>query len=361
MISLAKIISTEIQQRGPMPVARFMELALYHPELGYYERAPERVGRKGDFFTSVSVGSLFGELLGFQFVKWGRESTGKTFQLVEAGAHDGRLAADILNYIRDWQPDMLARLEYWIVEPSVQRRAWQETRLREHQKIFHWISSLDALPPAGINGVIFANELLDAMPLSRLGWDVPTRSWFEWGVGENDARFVWVKMSPSPSVQNLPPRLPEDLLAVLPDGFTIEICPLARNWWQTAVSRLNHGHLLTFDYGFSEEQFFLPGRAAGTLRAYRQHHAASDVLADPGEQDLTAHVNFTPLQTAGEAVGLKTTAFVSQAKFLTEIARQTWRAGAPFAAWSPARVRQFQSLTHPDHLGRAFQVLVQSK
>ena len=99
----------------------------------------------------------------------------------------------------------------------------------------------------------------------------------------------------------------------------------------------------------------------GTLRAYRRHQIARDVLADPGAQDLTAHVNFSALQKAGENEGLATITYATQSQFLTEIASQAWEPGAPFSPWSAARTRQFQALTHPDHLGRAFRVLVQRK
>ena len=124
---------------------------------------------------------------------------------------------------------------------------------------------------------------------------------------------------------------------------------------------LREGHLLTLDYGLPAEQFFTPARAGGTLRAYYRHHPTKEVFEHVGEQDLTAHVNFTALQEGGEAAGLETIDFLAQEKFLTEIARQTWEPGAAFLPWSSDQTRQFQTLTHPEHLGRSFQVLIQAR
>lgn len=130
-------------------------------------------------------------------------------------------------------------------------------------------------------------------------------------------------------------------------------------WWRQAAGALRCGKLLTLDYGLSALDFFTPGRAHGTLRTYAQHRSSSDLLAAPGQQDLTAHVNFTALQSAGESAGLRTEALTTQSRFLTAIATRAWNATAP--PTDPAVLRQFQTLTHPDHLGRSFSVLVQSR
>jgi SAM-dependent MidA family methyltransferase len=148
---------------------------------------------------------------------------------------------------------------------------------------------------------------------------------------------------------------------MLPDGFTTEVCPAAEKWWRTASRLLACGKLLTFDYGLRAEEFFMPERKAGTVRGYHHHQPGNDVLAHPGDQDITAHVNFTAIRTAGESAGLRTEAFLPQAQFLTGIAARIWKDGALCGEWTPARTRQFQTLTHPEHLGRSFRVLVQSR
>jgi SAM-dependent MidA family methyltransferase len=155
--------------------------------------------------------------------------------------------------------------------------------------------------------------------------------------------------------------LPEDLAAALPDGFTTEICPEAQEWWRDAGRWLQRGRLVTFDYGLRAEEFFVPHRAQGTLRAYRRHHLNTESIAQPGEQDLTAHVNFSALQQAGEAERLKTEIFSSQSQFLMRIFERAQKAPGDFGEWTHERTRQFQTLTHPDHLGRNFHVLVQRR
>ncbi len=360
--------STELAQRlaaeiatagGAIPFARFMERALYEPGLGYYERDRRVVGKRGDFYTSVSVGSLFGELLAFQFADWlsaltGAAESAQRFQLVEAGAHDGRLARDILSFLAQWQPELASRLDYWIVEPSPARQAWQRETLGSHGGQVRWFGAVDDLPP--VCGVILSNELLDAFPVHRLGWDTARQAWFEWGVGVEESSFRWRHLA---EVTVCPPELPAELLAVLPDGFTTEVCPAAEAWWRRAAGRLAAGRLFTADYGLEASEFFLPQRANGTLRAYARHRFAEDVLAEPGTQDLTAHVNFSALQAAGQAAGLTTETLSHQRRFLTDILGATQRPEARFPAWDSARVRQFQTLTHPEHLGRAFGILTQ--
>ncbi len=146
--------------------------------------------------------------------------------------------------------------------------------------------------------------------------------------------------------------------SVLPDGYTIETSPAAENWWREAAGVLTRGKLVTIDYGFTGDEQFSPARTNGTLRAYFRHHVTDDLLANVGEQDLTAHVNFSAIQKAGEAAGLKTDFFGTQSKFLTEILKSQISNPKSQISIPP---RQFQTLTHPEHFGRAFRVLVQSR
>src|SRR5690349_14178049 len=160
-----------------------MELALYCPDCGFYEKEKDNVGKRGDFFTSVSVGNLFGQLLAYQFGDWfeGKAETPRTqygtrdtfLRLVEAGAHDGQLAADILGWLRERRPEIFRRLEYHIVEPSERRREWQRTTLKDFPGTVKWTPEVAALKPAlaSSNAIIFCNELLDAMPVHRWGWN----------------------------------------------------------------------------------------------------------------------------------------------------------------------------------------------
>lgn len=346
-----------------------MTVALYDPGLGYYEGEPGRVGRAGDFFTSVSVGPVFGERLAARFTPWLRSRDTPRPQLVEAGGHNGRLAADLLDAFAARDPELAARLEYVLVEPSPTRRAWQRQTLHERGRQVRWVADLAELPAGSVHGVIFGNEFLDALPVHRLGWDAAAGAWFEWQVGWDGRRFHWVRPAFAGGTAALAPDLREAfaaeygvllepaVCAALPDGFTLEVRPAATAWWELAGRALGSGWLLAIDYGFDAADALRPERPAGTVRAYARQRAADDVLAEPGRQDLTAHVNFAALIAAGERAGLRTEGLFSQAAFLVE----GLRADTPAARWTAAQRRQFQTLVHPQHLGERFKVLVQSR
>ncbi len=355
-------ICEEIQQEGLISFARFMELALYCPETGYYESQKDTVGRAGDFITSVSVGNLFGELLAVQFAEWLETSKmdSSGLKIVEAGAHDGKLAADILSWLLLHRPVLLEQVEYCILEPSPRRQAWQKETLAKFAQYTRWFTGLEDLSAQNpkLTGIIFGNELLDAFPVRRFGWNAQKKNWFEWAVTIEGDKFVWTQIAET----NLPSsfQIPSALLDVLPDNYTIEISPAAENWWRAAAQSLTRGQLLAIDYGFTDAEIFSPARTRGTLRAYHQHRVSDDLLASPGEQDLTAHVNFSAIQRTGESIGLKTEAFCTQPQFLTRILEKAHKQ-AHFQQLTPKQIRQFQTLTHPDHLGHAFNTLVQSR
>jgi SAM-dependent MidA family methyltransferase len=347
---LSQLIAAEIRARGAIPLARFMELALYAPKLGYYEREMNQIGRRGDFFTSVSVGSLFGEMLAYQFARWA-EPKGAS-QIVEAGAHDGTLANDILETLEGDEPDLFGRTEYWIVEPSESRRAAQQGKLVRFSNV-RWFESISELR-GRVTGVVFSNELLDAMPAHPFLWNVSARQWEELGVTFNGDALAPVRLA---NATVAPPEFPQGLLDVLPDGYVFEVSPAASKWWSEAALALSRGRLMTIDYGGVIEELLNPARTGGTLRGFGNHRV-TNVLSSPGEQDITAHVNFSEIVAAGERAGLKTETFTSQSLFLTTIMREMWQRRG---SWPQDQVGQFQTLTHPEHLGRPFRVLVQSR
>jgi SAM-dependent MidA family methyltransferase len=214
--------------------------------------------------------------------------------------------------------------------------------------------------------VIFGNELLDAFPVHRVGWDASVREWFEWAVAADGSGFAWTRLPLPKSLEALLLRwlaVGTDwgeaelaaLIETLPDGFILELSPAAEAWWSAAAQALSRGWLVAFDYGFAAGEQVRPERTHGTLRAYRGHTVNDDLLASPGEQDLTAHVNFAVLQAAGEAAGLRTVELSSQERFLTRVAAEL-----P-GGWTAADTRQLRTLVHPGHLGRAFRVLVQER
>jgi SAM-dependent MidA family methyltransferase len=359
-------ISEEICKKGVISFASFMELALYCPETGYYETNKDKIGRQGDFITSISVGRLFGQLLAFQFADWlaalpaAADGGDARLRLVETGAHDGQLARDILDWLQAHRPGLFDQMDYVIIEPSPRRQAWQRETLKPFAARVRWFSQLNHPALGRCRGIIFSNELLDAFPVHRFGWDAAKKAWFEWGVAQADpgGKFCWARMEPP--ISGIHGLCPADLEAVLPDQFILETSPAAREWWRDAAATLLQGKLLAIDYGHPADDRFSPARTQGTLRAYHRHQHAGNLLADPGRQDLTAHVDFGAIQEVGEAAGLRTETFSTQPQFLTRILRQAVTENI-FTRLDAKQVRQFQALTHPEHLGRAFRVLVQAR
>jgi SAM-dependent MidA family methyltransferase len=363
MSQIEDLLRQEIGAGGPISFARFMEVALYCPEIGYYERDPGIIGFRGDFYTSASIGPLFGQLLAAQLASWSERLGLGSLTWIEAGAHDGSLALAVLEWLGKNRPAVLDRLRFLIIEPSDRRRIWQEQRLHQFSGRIDWTPSIGDLKGDQLNGIIFSNELLDAFPVHRLVWD--GRQWFERGVSVAEDRLAWIRLDHSGFDTDLELKragfvLGPGLLAVLPVGFTIDISPGAGDWWQEAAEVLGSGKLLTFDYGLMTEELLVPERVDGTVRAYYQQRVSDDPLDRPGEQDITAHVNFSQLERAGENAGLKTEMLVSQESFLSTVVKDRLvDEGAQ--QWRPEEVRQFQTLTHPEHMGRSFRVLVQSR
>ena len=360
-------IRNEIRTAGPMLFSRFMALALYHPSDGYYSQCFERVGPEGDFITSVSSSELFGQLLAERVRSSlvDRElSAPGGLELVEAGAHDGRLARDILSYFAQFYPREYEKLRYLVVEPLERRQSVQEKLLEPHLSVVSWTRSWESIPEHSINGCIFSNELLDAFPVERTFWHPPSGSWHPWRVETDSDTFRWSQDLESPiplDVRQLTDATPEPLRPHLPAGFTTEVHSAACQWWREAAKRLGKGYLIAFDYGLKQEEFFAPHRHEGTLRAYYKQRQSSDILARPGLQDITAHVNFSAIETAGQEAGLTTCELQSQEAFLMRTLQELITHQPKSPLLMPEKLKTFQTLAHPSHFGRSFSVLTQQR
>lgn len=350
------VLRRRIARNGPVGFDEFMAVALYHPHGGYYTADLARTGRRGDFFTSVSVGPVFGKLLAAQFVAMG-ETLGfpPHFTLVEQGANDGRLLADVLGALDKshphWQPRAI------IIEPLAHpRAAQQQTLARWSDRVTHVGQPAD-LPP--FTGVFFANELLDAFPVKLLVRQNGT--WLERRVACAGENFVFVEEALAPgALYDTAARLP---LPPEPGRFQIEVAPDLEPWMNALAPRLQRGWMLLIDYGHPETIRCHPARAAGTLAAYRRHERQDDPLAAPGTQDLTAHVNFTAVARTAEAAGLSLAGFTDQHHALTALAARAFPAmpQGPLSAEAAREMRALRQLLHPESMGTAFHFLALSR
>jgi len=332
-----------------------MSRALYDSEYGYYARGPAQVGRAGDFFTSVSVGPLFGHLLARRFLRWRRESgCVGAWRLLELGAHDGKLARDILETVLRLDPDAYGHLEYVIAEPLDNLHASQQATLAEHAPRVCRVrepgeSAVEALP-----GIAFGNELLDALPFHVVTWK--GGCWHETGVAPDPrmgGRLGWCDLGPVSG--DLASAMSRIDAGMLPDGYRTEVRTGYGRLHAALAAAISSGMVLWIDYGFARPEYYDPARVSGTLRTFSGHRAGEEPLANPGSCDITAHVDFTAVAEDAAAAGFALAAFQSQGTWLIREARD-WMAemeGSPDAA----AIRQFQTLTHPAHLGSRFHAI----
>jgi SAM-dependent MidA family methyltransferase len=339
---LADRLKEKIRGDGPLPFPDFMAAALYDPADGYYARPAGQVGRGGDFFTSVSSGSLFGRLLARHIAGWHRQAGSPArWRIVECGANDGSLAADILAAL-----DSPPGLEYTIVEPLPLLAAAQRERLPAARVV----TSPDALATDPLPSFVFGNEVVDALPFHVIGSD--GHRWRIHGVTLSpDGRFVWTDLGQAAPelVAGIPTR-PAGYRSEVRGGVPAFLAPLA--------AAMKGGRMLWLDYGFERDDYFHPSRTTGTLRTFSRHRAAEDPLESPGEIDITAHVDFTALAEALVQAGGTVLRFEPQGRFLTEVARP-WLLELEGRTDEATRkdLRAFQTLTHPGHLGAKFHAM----
>ena len=328
-----------------------MAAALYDPALGYYARETRQVGREGDFFTSVSVGPLFGELLARRCLReWKSMGGPGRWRIIEVGAHNGTLAAELLGAISRLDPEAWAAVEYAIPEPLPNLRAAQQIALAGFpgkSRIVRDVSELWADP---LPGVAFGNELLDALPFHVVEWGA--NGWQECRVDiDENGEFGWKTVPADPILLTALSTVGTDFGI----GYRTEIRTNFREFLAPLTRALTSGLLLWPDYGFARPEYYHPERMAGTLRTFSRHRAAENPLATPGEIDITAHVDFTAVAEAAIGLGCRPVIFRNQGAWLTDIGRD-WllsQEGNP----DPGALRQFQTLTHPAHLGGSFHIL----
>jgi SAM-dependent MidA family methyltransferase len=326
--ALIEFIRDEIRNRGPRSFAWFMEQVLYHPQHGYYSSGGCAIGRKGDYFTNVSVGPLFGQLMVAQFAEiW--EGLGKIndFVIVEQGAHDGQFARDVLQSLQERTPEFFEASRYRIIEPFPILREQQSQILEPFREKVEWRSSLEPF-----TGVHFSNELLDAMPVRLIRCDT------EKLVDLQDDKILFIERPHSNMAFN----------------------QAALDWVDSVAANLQRGYVITIDYGRSGNEF------QGNVQVRARHRHLDSPFEQIGHADITMQVDWTSIARRAEANGLRVAGFTDQHHFLTGIVSELAR-GSPERSrgdWSQSRLpgspktkRALQTLLHPEMLGRAFQVL----
>ena len=327
MTPLGELIAGEIRREGPLPFPRFMEMALYHPELGYYRRPRDPFGIGGDFYTNAQLQPVFGRLLAQQIYTWRHEmGRPEDFTVVEMGAGRGETTAEIQRCLPG-----LTCLTVDLATGELPKR---------------------------FRGVVICNEFFDALPVHSV--ERKDKGLVEHYVDLAADGFDWAEGSLSDSrlkdyLQSYTPRLAE--------GQKVEVNLEALDQLEKIARSLDSGYVLTIDYGYTADEIAggrrLPG---GSLMSYVKHQASEDVLANPGERDITAHVNFTGLEKRGEELGFSSSALQTQAMFLSEIGRQDdFQAALEASSEAESLHLRMQLKTMLFGLGETFRVLVQRK
>jgi SAM-dependent MidA family methyltransferase len=373
---LCAVIRDRIQRSPQQQIsfANFMALALYHPEHGYYTSQAEPLGMGGDFATSVHLGPDFGELLAEQLVEmWHHLGQPEPFHLVEMGPGQGLLADTVLTYLQRQYPNCFATVHYTLVETSAALRQVQQARLARWQAAavpIAWRELAD-MPAASVTGCCFSNELVDALPVHRVtltptGWQEQYVTYRE-GTDQPFATVLGPLSQPALStyfegVGTVP------TLDTHPDGYTTEVNLAALNWLAQVAAKLHRGYVLTIDYGYAAERYYSPARSQGTLQCYYQHAHHNDPLINIGQQDITAHVDFTALQRQGELVALSNLGQVPQELFLMALGlgdrlnqlMQNTSTDPQAIRYALQRREALHQLMNPMGVGK-FNVLIQGK
>lgn len=325
---LARLREEIDRSGGWISFARYMEIVLYDPRLGYYAGGAQKFGAAGDFVTAPELGGLFGRTLARQLAEL-------ALPILEFGAGSGALADVLAAHVA---------LPYEILETSSDLRARQQARLGNRAR---WLDRL----PGRIRGVVLANEVLDAMPVHALAWR--DRGVMERGVTFSNGRLSWQERPASGSL------LEEAKGIAVAPPYESEIGLVGRAWMREIAERLDEGVIFVIDYGFPRHEYYHPQRATGTLMCHYRHQAHADPFAHPGDEDITAHVDFTALAEAASDAGLEVLGYATQAQFLVNcgITDVLAEANIDNALRYAPLAAEAQKLLSPAEMGELFKVL----
>jgi len=353
----SRILERVSEAGGWLSFQSFMQAALYEPDMGYYE-AKTVFGEAGDFVTAPELGPWLS--LGFADLVidcWRQMGEPAEWYLLEQGSGSGRLMGSLLAVLGQLLPVMPTQV--FSVERSAGLRRRQQELFDERGLSVSVHATLDEIAPVE-HMIVLSNELPDAFPVRSFCYR--QGDYFERGVGCDDSgRLVWVNAAEPMSDG---PAIDARLMEQWPDGYISEFNPALGDWQQTLAGLTRSGFVLTLDYGYSQQEYYRPGRAEGSLMAHLEHKVAEDVLADPGSRDITAHVDFTALVKAGRQVGLEPLFWMSQGGWLAQspsVQAFVQTLAAQGDAESMHLMAHAKRMLMPFGMGEVFKLLVQSK
>lgn len=342
-------IIKEIETGGPMPFDRYMAMALYEPGLGYYVNGLQKFGTAGDFVTAPEQGPLFAQALARQLDEVATKLDSE-WVLLEPGAGSGALARDLLEGLTH------PPARYLILEPSAALREVQAETLADlPESLRRRIKWIDQPPEQPFDGVILANEVLDALPAKRFVYE--SGEFRELCIQHADGRLAWTTTRSSPRLARALDALERNLSRPLPDGYQSELCVDLPAWLETISTPLARGMILLIDYGYPRQEYYHPDRSAGTLVCHYRHRAHFDPFVWPGLTDLSVFVDFTATAEAAHTCGLKVAGYTTQAGFLLSlgIAESVEHIDDPQQRLRHAA--EIKRLTLPGEMGEKFKVI----
>ncbi len=373
MNPLTQNIIGRIRSKGPITFETFMEMALYDPDYGYYASENARIGRGGDFYTSSHLHPVFGAMIGRQVVEmWEVLGRPGDFTVVEMGAGEGYLCKDMLEFLQGYSADrngvsqpyddpeqevrraFCRTMQYVIVERNALQQQRQQEKLKTHLQLIRWVTDVRSV--GGFIGCVCSNELLDAFPVHRVRM-------------EHDLREIYVDYDGRGFREEVCPLSTDDIATyfshagiILQSGYTTEVNLRVRDWLAGIEAVLHKGFIMTIDYGYPAAEYYSEDRNRGTLMCFYRHQFNEDPYCNIGEQDMTAHVNFSSLKQWGEEMSIRTAGYCGQGTFL--LAMGLDREIARLAETSKDylfELSRIKKLFLPQGLGESHKVMIQYK
>lgn len=360
MNPLKQKIIEKIKSAGPVNFGIFMEMALYCPEFGYYMKDSTKIGRSGDFYTSSHLHPIFGAMLGRQMEEmWELMGKPDLFHVVEIGAGMGYAAKDMLTYLQQsavssQQPakeEFFRCVKYNIIELNPAVKARQQELLSEFIDKIRWVSDLKELE--SVKGCFLSNELLDAFPVRLVEMEDELMEIY---ITVKDDNLIEIKRGCSDNIKNYF----KEYSITFPDGYRTEVNLKLRDWLKEVSNKLLEGFIMTIDYGYPAMDYYSEERSRGTLLCYHQHQVNENPYQNIGEQDITAHVNFSDLKKYGGLLGLKTVGYSPQGAYLISLGidEVITESGYSQDAFETAKIK---NLLLPQGMGESHKVLIQYK